>query len=237
LQPLIAGDAEITGWKDGQWTFDVFISHAGEDKTFAFRLRDEFERVGLRTFLDQADLFGGDSADGVMLTACRGALVGLALLSVHSLKKKWPVEELKLIVAESTLLPVLYNIGHEDVEKALKALGAKPQAGGRVDPDEWQEFVRTVTRTTAEKNPSTSSDQLPFVQLIVFAAVRLCVNLSPLVEKHSLNPASALAFVKRLENASFAISKRFNKLPKEKTDSAKRWYYRMQDRAKALEKR
>lgn len=233
LQSLSTGDVEIPRWKDGRWAFDVFISHAGEDKRFAFRLQEEFKRVGLRAFVDQADLFGGDSADDVMLTACREAPVGLALLSADSLRKEWPVEELKLIVAESTLLPVLYNMSYEDAKKALET---SPQAGG-VGPDQWREFVRTVTRTTAEKNPSTGSDELPFVQLIVFAAVRLCVKLSPLVEKHSSNPAFALAFVQRLEKASFAISKEFKKIAQEKADLAKQWHWRMHFRAEELENR
>jgi hypothetical protein len=156
----------------GTWQYDVCISHAGEDKTFAHRLRDVFHDVWLRAFVDQSELHGGDCADVRMLTAVKEAPVGLALLSEDFFRKEWPVRELKLIVGGAIFLSVLYNITHED---AKMALSSSPQAEVH-DPLEWESFVKSVTWTTAIRNPSTSSDKLHFVQLVVFSAVQLCVS-------------------------------------------------------------
>jgi hypothetical protein len=170
---LFAGKNVANRWRDGRWEYDVFISHAGEDKTFAHQLGGAFRSIGLRAFVDEADLVAGDDADLRMLMAVKAAPIGLAILSQHFFRKKWPVKELKLIVGQATLLPVLYKITHGEAKRGL----SKSPHAEVYDPQDWAAFVHIVERTTAIGNPTTSSDELPFVQLIVFAAVRICVNV------------------------------------------------------------
>jgi hypothetical protein len=128
LQMLVPGTEEAERrWCTGRWEHVVFISHAGEDKTFAHRLHDEFNKIGLSAFLDQAELVPGNQADPLMLRAVEEAPVGLALLSEHFPRKEWPIKELQIIVRQETLLPVLYNITHEGAAALLRA---SPQANG-----------------------------------------------------------------------------------------------------------
>lgn len=209
---------------DAPWKYDVFISHAGEDKTFAFRLRQAFEGVGLTAFVDQADLFAGADADVSILMALENTPVGLALLSAEYLCKKWPIHELEIIVRRSTLLPVLYKI---DYETAKEALNRSPQAGG-ANPEAWTDFVHRVTRTTAEKNPSTGHDELPFVQLIVFSAVRICVQkASQIVDRAKPSTAFAVDFAYRVQGACQRINADFEELPGKHLKEAKAWCHRM----------
>jgi hypothetical protein len=211
-------------WYSHHWEYHVFISHAGEDKSFAHRLRDAFAEIGLRAFVDQSDLLGGDKADVRMLAAVEQAPVGLALLSAPFFQKKWPITELKVIVGSTELLPVLYNISHED---AVKSLCESPEASA-TNPGQWQEFVRSVSRTTALKNPSTGQDEAPFVQLIVYSAVNLSVSNIPrdLAERVS-NPAFALDFIGKLEVAAGLLSQKFMRLHLEQAEEAERWKWRM----------
>lgn len=212
---------------DGFWQYDVFISHAGEDKVFAHRLRDGFNSVGLDAFVDQADLLGGADADTQMMGAVTKAPIGLALLSKEYLRKEWPLRELRLIVGEDTLLPVLYNISYEEAKKALVE-GHQETEGA--DLQQWSTLVKKVLRTTAVEDPYRSSDKLPFVELIVFTAVGLCVSkrCPRLIEHFESNlhvTPCALKFIQRVQQASLSLSSStsFLKLNGEQKLKAQEW--------------
>ena len=68
----------------------MFISHAGEEKPFARELRKSLGTIGIRAFLDQVDLQGGDHAVGIMLHSAHKAPIGLAVLSPAFSRKVWP---------------------------------------------------------------------------------------------------------------------------------------------------
>jgi hypothetical protein len=85
---VFAGKEAVDRWRNRRWKYDVFISHAGEEKAFAYKLRDTFLEVRLNAFVDQADLSGGDKADLRMLKAVAETPVGLALMTKHFLQKK-----------------------------------------------------------------------------------------------------------------------------------------------------
>jgi hypothetical protein len=217
LSMLVPGKEEADRrWCTGRWEHVVFISHAGEDKIFAHRLHDEFNKIGLSAFLDQAALVPRDQADPLMLRAVEEAPVGLALLSEHFPRKEWPIKELQIIVRQETLLPVLYNITYEGAKELLRT---SPQARG-VTPDEWVSFTNRVLRTTALKNPVTSSNEGMFVEAIVFATVRVCVKVARTVVDHSLDRVWAYQFVQQVERAAKALDE-FGFLYKKQSEEAK----------------
>jgi hypothetical protein len=217
----VANDRQRLG---GLWNYDIFVSHAGEDKAFALRLREKFKDVGLNAFVDESDLQGGDYADNHILDAVKEAPVGLALLSKHYLEKEWPIRELKAIVGKTTLLPVLYNITHE---AASTTIANTPQAEA-YDAREWKEFTNQVRRTAAVKNTSNSYDESPFVQLVVFSAVQLCVKLiGPRAATISSNRVWAFYFVTKVRDASLQIVNTFKRLDAEQIDKAKNWFHDM----------
>lgn len=68
----------------------MFISHAGEQKPFARDLRDSLASIGIRAFVDQEDLRGGDHAVDIMLDCARCAPVGVAVFSPEFFDKAMP---------------------------------------------------------------------------------------------------------------------------------------------------
>jgi hypothetical protein len=98
-------------------TYDVFISHASEDKEAIARpLYEALKARGLSVWFDEAELTLGDSLrrkidDG--LARCR---YGIVILSPRFLEKEWPQRELDGLVARETasgqkaLLPVWHEL-------------------------------------------------------------------------------------------------------------------------------
>jgi len=97
--------------------YDVFISHASEDKEAIARpLYEALKARGLSVWFDEAELTLGDSLrrkidDG--LARCR---FGIVILSPRFLEKEWPQRELDGLVARETasgqkaLLPVWHDL-------------------------------------------------------------------------------------------------------------------------------
>ena len=108
--------APIESNKDNK-TYDIFISHASEDKdSIARPLYDALISNGVSVWFDEATLKLGDSLrrkidDG--LTCCR---YGVVILSQHFLSKEWPQRELDGLTARETasgekaILPIWHKI-------------------------------------------------------------------------------------------------------------------------------
>lgn len=104
--------------------FDVFISHASEDKdTIARPLYAALKARGFAVWFDEAELTLGDSLrrkidDG--LARCR---YGIVILSPRFLEKNWPQKELDGLVALETqrgtkaLLPIWHGVDSETLLK------------------------------------------------------------------------------------------------------------------------
>ena len=97
--------------------YDVFLSHAGEDKsTVTANLHEALVGRGLRTFFDKADLsrdYAGEQNSGAMQGAAETATVGLFVVSKKFLQKKWTLHELGIFLERAKkshvhVLPVFY---------------------------------------------------------------------------------------------------------------------------------
>lgn len=154
-----------------------------------------------------------------MLKAVKEAPVGLAILSEHFLQKDWPIKELQIIVQQETILPVFYKVTYERAEALLQS---SPQAQAW-NPHEWVRFTDQVLRTTALKNPVTSSDEGPFVQAIVFSAVRICVNAAQKVVENSSDRVWAYRFVQKVEVLARKMAQEFKSLTVKQKDEAEEW--------------
>ena len=75
--------------------FDVFISHAGEDKaTIAIPLRERLHEKGFSAFVDEVDMSPGTDAKRAMSRAMETAKIGVIVLSPEFVVRKWPMREL-----------------------------------------------------------------------------------------------------------------------------------------------
>lgn len=102
-------------------TYDVFISHASEDKDGIVRelaeaLRDE----GLRVWYDEFTLRIGDSLRQKIDQGLANSRVGIVILSPAFMKKGWTNYELDGLVTRSVsggqiLLPIWHNVTKQQV--------------------------------------------------------------------------------------------------------------------------
>lgn len=101
--------------------WDIFISHASEDKDAVARpLADRLIQHGLNVWYDEYTLTLGDSLRRSIDKGLAGSRYGLVILSPHFFEKEWPQNELDGLVAredgsEKRILPVWHNVNRKDV--------------------------------------------------------------------------------------------------------------------------
>ena len=103
--------------------YDVFISHASEDKDSLVRpLASLLEQANVRVWYDEFSLHLGDSLSASIDKGIQESRYGLLVLSRNFLAKKWPDYEyrsllMRQISGEGVILPLWYGISKEEVEK------------------------------------------------------------------------------------------------------------------------
>ena len=101
--------------------YDVFISHASEDKESVVRdLANALAAQDLRVWYDEFTLHIGDSLRQKIDRGLAASRVGLVVLSPSFISKGWPNYELDGIVersisGEQILLPIWHNITKQEV--------------------------------------------------------------------------------------------------------------------------
>ncbi|MCG8441873.1 MAG: TIR domain-containing protein, partial [Caulobacterales bacterium] len=99
--------------------YDVFISHAREDKeTIARPIFEACERRGLKAFLDEEHIGWGDSFSMKINVALGAAKYVVAVVTQHSVSKDWPLAEMNTALAmevdgHKVVVPVM--VGRPDM--------------------------------------------------------------------------------------------------------------------------
>lgn len=102
-------------------TYDVFISHASEDKDEVVRpLAQALKQAGLTVWYDELELRIGDSLRRKIDQGLANSRFGVVVLSQAFLRKGWPKYELdglvtKGIDGDQILLPIWHNISKSEV--------------------------------------------------------------------------------------------------------------------------
>jgi TIR domain len=101
--------------------WDVFISHASEDKNEIARpLAQALEKAGISVWYDEFALKLGDSLRGSIDFGLANSRHGIAILSKNFFAKSWPVQELNALFGRETsgakvILPVWHKIGADEI--------------------------------------------------------------------------------------------------------------------------
>lgn len=102
--------------------YDVFISHAWEDKaTFVQPLADALRARNVRVWYDVLSLQIGDSLSESIDTGLRSSAYGLVVLSTAFFEKHWPKRELRGLEQKASsegrkvILPIWHGVTHKDV--------------------------------------------------------------------------------------------------------------------------
>ena len=109
--------------------FDIFLSHASEDKASVVRPLVSLLRArNLRVWLDESELKLGDSLRAAIDRALSRSRFGLVVLSPAFLSKQWTRKELSALVArdaasaDTVILPIWHNLTARQVAKAVPML-------------------------------------------------------------------------------------------------------------------
>jgi hypothetical protein len=109
--------------KKGKIYWDVFISHASEDKeVIALPLTNILKKSGLTVWLDKHELFIGDSLRRKIEEGLSNSRFGVVILSENFFKKEWPQKELDALISKEeghskVILPVWHNISKSFVSR------------------------------------------------------------------------------------------------------------------------
>ena len=112
----------------GAADFDVFISHASEDKEAIGRpIFEACRALGIKAFLDQEHIGWGESFTRKINTALGASRTVLAVVSTSAVSKEWPVAEINAALAmeidgAKTVVPLM--VGKPDLSK-LPLIAAK----------------------------------------------------------------------------------------------------------------
>ena len=133
LKAIVKGEREIQKSKsktdekksvmNEKYKYDLFISHASEDKdAFVRPLASELSGRGLRVWYDEFTLSLGDSLRRSIDYGLTNSRFGLVVLSKSFIVKEWPQKELDGLVAredgrEKVILPIWHGISKEEIQK------------------------------------------------------------------------------------------------------------------------
>lgn len=137
---------------DGTEEFDVFLSHAAEDKE---SFCDEFsnvlqEKYGLKVWYDSISIKWGDSIRVEIDKGLKKSKFGVVILSRNYIKKYWTNYELEaLFQIESNggkiILPIWHDITKKEIQNFSPALAGKLAMNtGMMTPDEIAEKLNEL---------------------------------------------------------------------------------------------
>ncbi len=115
----------------GGQTWDVFLSHASEDKGSVARpLREALKALGVSVWLDEAELRIGDSLRRKIDQGIRSSRFAVIVLSEAFFSKGWTNHELGGIVTrnvagEQSMLPIWHDLTADDLRRYSPSLADK----------------------------------------------------------------------------------------------------------------
>jgi hypothetical protein len=152
--------------------YDVFISHASEDKEeIALPLYHRLRNLGLQVWLDSFEISIGDSIRRSIDRGLSNSRFGIVVLSPHFFKKEWTQRELDALLAKTAsgskvILPVWHNISRDEVARfslLLADIHAADTSSGieSVAEEIYRSLQSVVTNdTTGREQPDGGSSKL-----------------------------------------------------------------------------
>jgi hypothetical protein len=144
---------------DYEW--DVFISHATEDKEAVARpLATKLAEAGIRVWLDSNELTVGDSLRRKIDHGLAHSRYGVVILSPAFFCKQWPQSELSSLFAlESTrnkvILPVWHQVDRDSIARHSPLLADRLGISTAAGLDEVCVGLISAVRTTDPPSPGT----------------------------------------------------------------------------------
>ena len=134
----------------GGQTWDVFISHATEDKDAVARpLRDALTKFGVTVWLDEAQMRIGHSLRRKIDDGIRSSRFGVVILSDSFFRKGWTNHELdglvtRTVAGEQSLLPIWHDL------TASKVMAYSPSLADKVAMNTSDYSIEDIAEQIAE---------------------------------------------------------------------------------------
>lgn len=142
--------------------YDVFISHASEDKeTVVDGLAQQLEALQVEVWYDDDQIQIGDSLMDSLNEGLRGSRYGVIVLSENFIDKNWPESELKALIQryqqdDVGIMPLRYGVPHDaiiDSYPLLSDLVSQP-----ISPETIQDRVQDIYNVVNENPEQLSGD-------------------------------------------------------------------------------
>ncbi len=136
--------------------YDVFISHASEDKAaFVDPLVEELTRRGLRVWYDRFAVKLGDRLTDTINQGLSKSRFGIVVLSKNFLAKEWPKRELSALFAREhdgrkIVLPVWHDVCEEDLLDQYPELADRVAVKSQMGLDEVADAICDVIDQAAK---------------------------------------------------------------------------------------
>lgn len=153
-------DKESQNGRDQSW--DVFISHASEDRGYCEPLAEALEKVGIRVWLDKTTLKWGDDLRSEIDRGLRNCRYGIVIFSKAFLKKKkWTEYELSSLfalekVGEKRILPIWHGVTHEDLLEY--SAGLADRLAKVSSSDSYQDIVDSLCTMLGRSAPGAAPE-------------------------------------------------------------------------------
>jgi hypothetical protein len=134
----------------GGQTWDVFISHASEDRDAVARpLRDALTKLGVTVWLDDTQMRIGDSLRRKIDDGIRSSRFGIVILSESFFRKGWTNHELdglvtRTVAGEQSLLPIWHDL------TAAQVRGHSPSLADKVAMSTSDHSIEDIAEQIAE---------------------------------------------------------------------------------------
>ncbi|MEI6270495.1 MAG: toll/interleukin-1 receptor domain-containing protein [Methylococcaceae bacterium] len=138
--------------------WDVFISHASEDKNSVARpLAIALQTHGLTTWFDIDSMFAHDPLNQKIVEGLRSSQIIVLIISSRFLSKEWTTREMTLAIEledppDCVVIPIFHNLTDEDIQKIPATLRDRPGVSTRESLEEA--IVRLVGSIRSIRNES-----------------------------------------------------------------------------------
>jgi hypothetical protein len=145
-------------------SWDVFVSHASEDKDdFVRPLVHGLSARGLKVWFDEFTLTVGDSLRRSIDRGLASSRFGIVVISQNFLRKEWPQRELDGLVAREiggvkVILPVWYNVDAATIRAYSPPLADRLAASSDKGLDN---VIEELMRGNSARRPDEQCRQQP----------------------------------------------------------------------------
>jgi hypothetical protein len=165
------------------YNYDVFISHASEDKdSFVRPLAEKLKTEGVRVWYDEFSLTVGDRLTVSINAGLKDSRYGIVVFSNNFFEKQWTIVELsalqqKALSQEKVILPILYNISHDEFKNIYPLFSDIVSISADRDIDEIVKelvtiFSKSLKNETDEKEENKVAMRIAMMRYMALDELR-----------------------------------------------------------------